>query len=421
MGIQELAAAFTARDWEEQREQLIGGLIHFIPAATDPQTVDPRELAASGGAVAPIVAWQEKFWWRDEESTADHDEITVITLLDGTNYVTNDIVFPPVVQSRTLSAEPDEDSSPAVEYGLAWRIPEGATGDEWPDHENEVALWTARGWRYRPGNIGDLHYILDEEGYEHFNADEEWEDGIGAFAIQAGSVQPDDLLIPAGWQFENQTTTAPPATGPAGETYIIGPAATGAWSGHDGKIAWRPALDTAFVIRTPNVGEIGYDKNLGIRVSWNGSAWVSAAGSLVGFKASTLAEDGAFSQFGASADYGYSAGTAPTKAGGTERGAQSAGLAYAVKAVGNKLRIRARGVIGATTTNTWAAIFRDLENAAIDWTAKIGAVGDTFDVSFIVTPADTNSHTYYFALGRGSGESANVTRFQMTIEELIES
>jgi hypothetical protein len=65
--------------------------------------------------------------------------------------------------------------------------------------------------------------------------------------FDVGSVQPQNLLI-RDWNVENQTTNAPPANGPAGEQYVIGPLPTGAWAGNAKKIAFRPALNGAFVI-----------------------------------------------------------------------------------------------------------------------------------------------------------------------------
>lgn len=419
MGIQELAAAFTARDWEEQREHLVGGLIHFIPAATDPQTVDPRELGASGGAKAPVVAWQERLWWRDEENVDEHDEITVITLLDGVNYVTSDIEFPPAVESRSVTAEPDpedEVEEDRPQYGQAWRVPEGATGDEWPDHENEVAMWTARGWRFRPGNIGDLHYIKDEEGYEHFGADEAWVDGIGAFAVQAASIHPDDLLIRF-WQFENQTTTSPPGTGPAGETYIIGAGASGDWSGHDGKIAWRPATDAEFTILTPAVGETGYDKNLAIPVRWTGSAWVSNLGGVISVGFAQTEGSGSTSSVG-TGNYSWNDATPPDTAKLHLR--DDASLSRTARAGLSALRFHYQCRFTTDTPQyVTVALLRGSEANAVDWArVYIGNASGGFALTFIVPTPDTSAHTYKVAIFPSSASTNSIGRRKFTVEEI---
>ncbi len=282
MGQSAIIAAIEDKDDEALRSAIVAELIPVIASGVDPQTYDPRELGVAGGSVFAVVCWQELLWFRNEDSLADHDEITCIRLADGVAYLTNDVRFPDAVLSRTVATPPLDTDSPPVAFGDCYLVPAGAT-DDWADHENELALWTARGWRYRPGAYGMLIYVRDpvDLGFVHFNADDEWEDGVGPRNLVDGSVRPSDLLIRS-WDFENQTTTAPPASGPAGEQYVIGPGATGAWAGQDKKIAWRPAADAAFRITTPFVGEEGYDKALGKHIRWTaGGIWSPAADACV--------------------------------------------------------------------------------------------------------------------------------------------
>src|SRR3990172_5048381 len=54
---------------------------------------------------------------------------------------------------------------------------------------------------------------------------------------------------------EDKDLTSPPAHSD-GKTCIVGPAATGAWSGHDGKIAH--SYDAAWYFYTPKEGWVAY-------------------------------------------------------------------------------------------------------------------------------------------------------------------
>lgn len=271
MGSSAIPTAIMALDPEDIRAAIVSELVPIIASNVDPQTWDPRELPGVGGNTWQAVIWQEHIWYRDEDSLVDHDELTCIRLLDGIAYLTNDVRFPGFVLSRTTATPPDEIDRA---YGDTYRVPSGAT-DDWAGHEDEDAMWTARGYRFREPVTGDLHYVVDESGYEHYSAEDEWEDGFGTLVFETGLVRPNSLLIRS-WAVENDTTTAPPATGPAGEQYIIGPSATGAWSGHDKKLAWRPATDAAFVITTPFTGEEAYNKATSTRLRWTGTAWQAA-------------------------------------------------------------------------------------------------------------------------------------------------
>lgn len=403
MGQSAIPAAIAAKDFAEMRAAIVSELVPVIPDVTDPQTWDPRELGVSGGNVWKAVIWQGRMWFRDDDSVDDHDEITEIVLLDGGHYVTDDVRFPAYVLSRSVDTPPDPDDvdpEDRPQYGQAWRVPDAANGD-WAGHENEVAMWTARGWRYRPADIGDLHYIVDEAGYEHVNADEEWEDGIGAFALQPQSVRPNHLLIRA-WSFENQTTTSPPSAGPAGEQYVVGPGATGAWSGHDGKIAWRPGTDGAFIITSPFVGEEGFDKSLNIKVRFSGTAWVSAEGAYVG-RNSVKTTSGSTTLSPDASAYLYSASSAPTLS--SRRVTDDVVLSYAAKKANNKLRFQYRAAMSSINTEFVVALFRDSEATAIDWVplSPIAASIDALiNVVFEIAASDAASHNYKIFLFRNS-------------------
>lgn len=270
---------FAARDAALMASAVVGGTVGAIPDATDPQTVTTR---TTGGAVFPAVEWNGIIWSLDpDDTTTPHDEITCIRTIDGDGYFTDDVRFPESVISRTIDPIPSEDDSPAPQFGDSYLTTAGASGPG-AGHDEERALFTARGWLFKAGTPGEI-VLVDDEGatgeFIHVNKDSDWEDGLPGNIIDL-SVRPSHLFIRF-WDFENQTTTAPPATGPAAEQYVIGPSATGAWAGLDGKIAWRPSTDAAFEVTTPLVGERGYDKALGKWIQWSGSAWVAASDGLV--------------------------------------------------------------------------------------------------------------------------------------------
>ena len=86
-----IIAALAAKDDEAIRNALIGEGIGYIASATDPLTFDPRAVTGVGGVKFQVVLWQERLWFRNESDVSEADEITVITLADGANYLTNDV------------------------------------------------------------------------------------------------------------------------------------------------------------------------------------------------------------------------------------------------------------------------------------------------------------------------------------------
>lgn len=66
--------------------------------------------------------------------------------------------------------------------------------------------------------------------------------------------------------------TAPPASPAASARYIVGAAATGAWSGQTGKVAF--VQNSAWDFLTPQTGWIVYVVDEAERYEWDGSAWV---------------------------------------------------------------------------------------------------------------------------------------------------
>lgn len=395
MGSSAIPAAVMARDPEDLRAAIVSELVPIIASNVDPQTWDPRELPGVGGNTWQAVIWQERIWYRDEDSLVDHDELTCIRLLDGVAYLTNDVTFPGFVLSRTLATPPLEVDRV---YGDTHRIPAGAT-DEWAGHEDEDAMWTARGYRFRAPVTGDLHYVVDEAGYEHFSAADEWEDGFGALVFENGSVRPNSLLIRS-WNVENQTTNTLPLTGSAAEQYIVGPSPTGSAAGQSKKIAWRPATDAAFIFTAPFVGERAFDKALNIDVRWNGTAWEGATASIVGMATPvvTQASASATAITGLGVAYTYQETGAPNT--GYNRYLDPAFITYRAKSGDNMLRIKWRGKCTFNTAAPFVfAVFKDSLANAVSWDQKyITNTTEDVDLEFVVDAVDDSEHTYKLAV-----------------------
>ncbi len=82
----------------------------------------------------------------------------------------------------------------------------------------------------------------------------------------------DQLVQPA---VLSRTVTVPPASPAEGDTYVVAPAATGAWAGKDGKFAgW---LGGAWSFRTPAEGWLAYVVDTGELAVLQSGAWTSFA------------------------------------------------------------------------------------------------------------------------------------------------
>jgi len=400
-----IPAAVASKNAAAMRAAIVGELVPVIPAAVNPPTYDPRELGTSGGAVWQAVIWHEKTWYRDPlDSTTAHDGISTIVLLDAGRYKTNAIDMPSAVLDRSLTTPP---ASPS--YGDAYLVPAGATG-AWATHPNEIAIWTARGWAFQFPSEGDLLYIADEDGYIHYDG-ASWVNGIGVYAFSPGIIQPTHLLIRA-WNVENQTLNAPPATGPAGEQYIVGPSPTGTWASRSKDLAYRPAINQPFIILDPFVGEEAYDKATGQKYRWTGTVWASTAGSVV--ESGTLFgadvdPDTTLVQapVGATTVYAGSPTVAPTTAQWhvvdtlatftviSRRVGQRIEFVYQASVVKYDNGVASGG--GGDSGGMWLALFRDSEVNALDWVqVQDGTTQPQYKVQvfFEVVTDDQASHVY---------------------------
>lgn len=78
--------------------------------------------------------------------------------------------------------------------------------------------------------------------------------------------------------------TAPPGSPTAGDTYIIGSGATGAWAGKDLNVTYYSSGAWVFVV--PREGWLSWNKATDTLLVWNGSAWIDFA-TAGGFVSST--------------------------------------------------------------------------------------------------------------------------------------
>lgn len=243
--------------------------------ATDLVAVDPD----TGSAVIDIIYLGRLFHYDPTDTTTAHDGISCLVTLENRRYKLSDgaDVFAYSVLDNTLSAPP---VSPAPSIGDSYLIAAGATG-AWAGKSNYIGIYTRRGWEFINYGIGRFVYVESEETYYHRDSGGTWLTGLGNQTMVSQSV-PLSSAINFGKRLivEDQTTTAPPVSPTVGTAYIIGPAATGAWAGLDGKIAICEVAG-AFVIYTPTEGWAAYDKNLNGEYRHSGSVWESQAGAIV--------------------------------------------------------------------------------------------------------------------------------------------
>lgn len=399
-------AAIAARDPDALSAAIYDEMIPVIPSATDPVTWDPRELGSSGGNVFKAVAWQDKLWWRDNSSTASADGLTCIILLDGGHYLTNDVTFPGVVESRELATPSDADGDDPTVIGKAWRIPADGSG-AWAGHDDDVAMGSARGWQFHTPEVGEEHYVRDELKYESFTDDNVWETRVSD--LGDASV----LLSNIGWdgRVQNQTTNTQPTTISKGTAHIIGPSPTGAkWAGNAGKLSISET-DNDVTVYTPWVGMTVYDIALGYDVKWTGTAWVSAAGVWVGRTAVLTPGSGSVTAVAGTTFYSYASGSSPATSNRIFGDAATA--THQAKRAGAKLKIKWQGDVSIVTTtqSTTAgepciALFRDSETTAIAVVRmplskvllEVYAGPNRMAAEFFVDAVDASSHIYKVCL-----------------------
>lgn len=397
----------------------------YVLADTDTPTdlvaVDPM----TGAAIVDITYLGRLFHYDPTDSTTPNDGVTCLVSNEGRRYklANNTDVTVWGVLSKTPTAPP---GSPSL--GDSYLVPAGATG-AWAGKGGYVAVKTARGWEFVLFGIGRLLYVEDIDTYYRRNAAGVWIAGFGASALSANSVTLLNVLgAKASFviKVENQTTTAPPASPTAPTAYIIGPAATGAWAGQDGKLAIC-IVNGSFTIIAPDDGDEVYDKSQKTFYTFRSSAWQAEAGAWVAFRSQFTAAAVTVGVSGTT--YSYSTTVAPTT--GNAGLPDPTTITHTARKTGALLRFRyssrvdTASMTGGTDTMYVVGLFRDSVVNALAWEAlpvlKVGSSGpETLKATsdFVVSAVDASAHTYQIrVIYAGSFGLASIDRRLFTLEE----
>jgi hypothetical protein len=409
------------------RNFLIKRVAYIFTSSEDPSTFDA--LDSDTGALPQALGFNGSIFWLDpNDTTSDHDGVAVIVTADGYRYKTaGDYDFKSVL-SFTVTDPP---ANPAL--GDKYGVPAGATGD-WSSHQDDLAVWTPNGWKFQIPTIGQ--WVLDESvgGFISYTSSG-WVYGPGARSFDAASIPFSAAL---GWgakfEVENQTTTAPP-TATKGLLYVVGASATGAWLGKDKQIAICEVSGT-WTFYAPQNGWSVYDKSQSSSFTWNGTAWLSTAGTWIDRKVVSTASGSTTAPTG-NTSYTYSNSTPPTTS--VRRLIDAVTLSFSAKKTGATLRLHYSADVsyaqagGAGSGNLVIAIFRDSGTNAVAWqliplidsmiTASVaGPYLTHLDHWFTLTAPDASSHSYTVALiSRAapavSVDASSLTRRDFEIEE----
>ncbi len=349
-------------------------------------------VPAAVPAIVPssIVVAGTLFQFDPADTTTAHDGIWTCVSFDGKRYKATALPRIVSVESKSLTIPP---ALISAIYQKAWLVPAAATG-AWAGHDDDIAVATGRGWLFVPPRIGLTVYVSAEPGFYHYSVAGSWISGLGA--PSNGTVTAANLEWPFGLIVEDRITTTPPV-GASKLAYIVGPSATGAWAGQDGKVAIGPLGGWVFL--APPEGGSVYVKAEGREVRRLGGAWTANVVSpLLQIKraadAASLAISGAYS---------YS-GTAPISGNTTE---ETLFVTLQASSGANIIEIEYQANVDLASAGTvTAALFLDASSSAVDWKRKSPDATETDIVwKFWFAAPDTASHTYRIRLA-GSGAVA---------------
>lgn len=383
--------------------------------AVDPDTGDVTQVIIKGGAL---------FFYDSADSTTASDGVTCWVSSDGKRYkLTTAAAWVNAVLDKDTTAQP---SSPSL--GDAYLLGVGVTGTDWAGHDGEIAVYTARGWVFAAPDTGRLLYVADEESYYHYEAAGDWVLGIGLGALGTNDVAPANMLGGrTHYVVENQTTNTPPSPA-AGVAYIIGSSPTGAWSGKSGQIAIRDKLATGWIYVAPTKGLTAYDKTNNLSYVYSGAGWVALAQGYSAVSAAADATSAARSAVGSTAQgYSYATGTAPTST-QNRRVAESVTLTLAADFAGQNIDIEyfvsswVQNLTGASIDTLAIGVFVDSEINARQWkllatAPTAAAVNPCFTVPFVISLADTSSHTISIILFPHTAATGGITGGNITVSD----
>ena len=391
---------------------------------------DSRELVAvdpaTGDVIPDLMFLGRVFHYDPADSSTAHDGTTCLETSEGKRYklATGTDVLAWAVLDVTRAAPP---ASPAL--GDAHLVAAAATG-AWAGHDGDVAIQTARGWEFVAFGIGRFLYDEATDTYYHRKATGDWVSGFGAQTLSDDTIRL-GALIGADASFmlkvENQTTNAPPASPTVGNAYIIGPAPTGAWAGHAGKVAVCNVAG-AFTIYTPVAGDMAYDKSQGVNVSFNGTTWETTSGVCVAFRSASATDNTGFTS-NSGTTYNWSTSpTTPPSASTNSRAIESLTISHTAKKVGNLLRLSYifDGYYDWNVAPTFA-LMRDSESAPLEYRPVIDYGGSgNWRIEFLIAATDVISHTYKIMIfGTSStfgGLNALIYLYnrRLTLEEFVQ-
>jgi hypothetical protein len=396
---------------------------------TDLVAIDPD----TGAVIVDILFLGRVFHLDDTDTTTANDGISCLVSFDGLRYKLSDqsSVFAYSVLDNTLTSPP---SSPSAAIGDAYLVAAGATG-AWVGHSADVAVLTRRGWEFITFGIGRFVYVESVDTYYHRDSGGTWVTGFGNHTFSAHSI-PLSAAINFGKRLivENQTTNAPPGSPTIGDAYIIGSSPTG-----DAKKIAICEDGATFTVYTATNGWSAYDKATNNSYTFNGTAWISGAGSWINRQA-VATSSGSTSFTSGSTNYTYSATVAPTTA---VRGLNdTATLSFQARASGNTLRFHyaadvtfSTGTDGPGAGNIVIALLKDSNASAIDWQrghlidsvlslVNIGSAFVHLDHWFEIAATDALSHTYSILItskiggaGNNLSDVTSLTRRTFEVEE----
>ncbi len=375
------------------------------------------------------------YFYDATDTTSAHDGVAVMVSEDGRRYK---LGFPHFLPNRVETFGNTPPGSPAL--GNAYLIGAAPSG-AWSSHANKIAVWTVNGWAFiAPANMaGRLLYVAAEDSTYQYTSSG-WRKGIGNGSGSPGSIWPANLADGFGRHFtiENQTTNTPPGSPSEGVAYIVGPSPTGAWAGHQGKIAHY--LGSAWQIYTPAEGWLAFDRTLNALFHFTGLIWqntVGAAQNLRGIVSAYATSPivkvvtGINNTSGAAFQYGYSDVTPPNS---DQRRiiVPELSVTYAATAAGRRLRFSWDGfdpkpLFTDPAYGPTIAVFRNAEVVAIAW-MRMPLITDGTTVFGVQMPrrifaesADTTSHVYTLGFYTHANIGTSFTFFKnssFSVEEI---
>ena len=359
------------------------------------------EDAGTGAVIQNLMLFGRVYTLDALDEITPHDGVSVLVSNDNKRYklaVGTDIVAWAVISK--LSVPP---GSPAI--GDAYLVGAAPTG-AWADQDDAVAIYTSRGWEFVLFGVGRLLYFKNVDGYYHRKSDGTWEAGLGTQVLVANSVKVSSLIgQPVRWIVENRTTFVPPASPSIGVAYIIGGGTpTGAWVGQSGNVAqWE---GDAWGIYVSREGELAYDKGAKIDVRFTGSAWVSAAGSVIQAGTSGWVANPTTSSGGSGSDT-WDPVTPPSL---TTNYLKDDGAHVVLTAPnGKRVRMLYEFTHGSTRTQSLVLCKDDLL-APVDYIATIAYGANQQGYAwFEFTTNDNDPHTYAAAFLTRASNTANQT------------